>query len=133
MPKKAGYLNTIGKMFRVALVKLFADRQPHVNEDEHTAEHMHAMQTSDREIAGKVRAMLRQEHRSVLDVFLLDLGNLLGRRHIEKVRSVHCRIDRIGVHWLKRNLVVLQVGVVQRRPIVQMTSDLEERRKSYRG
>src|SRR5437667_4332413 len=96
MPKKAGYLNTIGKLFRVALVKLFADRQPHVNEDEHTTEHMHAMQTSDREIAGKVRAMLRQEHRSVLDVFLLDLGNLVCRRHIEKVRPVHR-----GISWIR--------------------------------
>ena len=58
MPKKARYFDAISQMFWVALVKPFADRQPHVNEDEHAAEHMHAMQTSDREIAGKVRAML---------------------------------------------------------------------------
>src|SRR5437660_3910387 len=88
MPKKAGYLNTIGKMFRVALVKLFADRQPHVNEDEHAAEHMHAMQTSNREVTGKVRAMLRQEHGSVLDIRLFDLGNLVGSSILEKFGRV---------------------------------------------
>src|SRR2546427_4139885 len=97
MPEKAGYLNAISKMFGVALVKPLADRQPHVNEDQHAAEHMHAMQTSNREVTGKVRAVPRQEHRSVLDVFLFDLGNLVGRRHIEKVRSVHRGIGGIGV------------------------------------
>src|SRR6267143_1323307 len=40
VPEKAAHLDTISQMLRVALVKFFADRQPHVNEDEHAAQHV---------------------------------------------------------------------------------------------
>src|SRR6266542_1444131 len=62
MPEKPGYLDAIGEMFRVALVKLFADRQPHVNKHEHSAEHVHTMQTGDGEITGKIRDVRWQKH-----------------------------------------------------------------------
>ena len=105
VPEKTAYLDAICQMFRVALVKLFADRQPHVNEHEHAAEHVHAVQTCDGEVAGEIRIVRRQKHRCPQDVFLLDRCDLVRDWQREKVRPIHRWIVRLGVHWIERNFV----------------------------
>jgi hypothetical protein len=57
VPKQPGDFDAIGQMFWVMLVKLFTDRQPHVNKDEHSGEDMKAVQAGDREIAGEICAV----------------------------------------------------------------------------
>src|SRR5437879_2903909 len=112
MPEQAAHLDAISQMLRIALVKFFANRQPHVNEHEHTAEHMHAVQTGDGEIAGEIRAVRRQKHRRALDVFLLDRRDFVSDRQREKVRPIHGRIGGLGVERVERDFVFLDLGIV---------------------
>src|SRR6266508_1341521 len=133
VPEQATYLDAISQMLRVALVKFFADRQPHVYEHEHAAEHVHSVQTSDREIAGEIRAVRRQKHRRALDVFLLERRDFISERQRKKVRQIHGRIGGLGVERVERDFVFLDLGIVQRRAIVQMASDLEPRRQTFGG
>src|SRR6266550_4140757 len=78
VPEKAGYLDAVCQVFRVALIKFFADRQPHVNKDEHSAEHVHPMQTGDGEITGKICAVRWQKHGSASHVVFLDGREFVG-------------------------------------------------------
>ena len=125
MPEKAAYLDAICQMFRVALVKLFADRQPHVNEHEHAAEHMQAVQTSDGEITGEIGAVRRQKHRRTLDVFLFDRRDLVSDRQREKVRPIHRRIIWSGIHWIQSDFIFL--GVLA----MQVAGDLDSRFEAF--
>src|SRR6188472_1146742 len=75
VPEKARYLDAIGKMFRVALVKLFTNWQPHVDEDKHACQYVKSVQPGDREIAREICIVRRQKHRCALDVFLFDRCN----------------------------------------------------------
>ncbi len=47
------------------------------------------------------------------------------------MRPIHRRIGRIGIHRIERDFVFLDVGIVQRLVIVQMTGDLDPRRQSF--
>src|SRR5215510_16062237 len=60
VPEQPAHLDAIREMFRVALIKLFADRQPHVNKYEHSTQHVQAVQTGNGEITGEIRAVSRQ-------------------------------------------------------------------------
>src|SRR5947199_2344767 len=112
VPEQAAYLDAISQMLWVALVKFFANRQPHVNEHQHTAEHVHAVQASDGEIAGEIRAVRRQKHRRSLDVFLLDRRDFVSDRQRKKVRPIHGRIGGLGVERVERDFVFLDLGIV---------------------
>src|SRR4030095_5398591 len=97
VPEKAAHLDAIREMFRVALIKLLADGQPHVNKHKHSAQHVKPMQTGNGEITGEIRAVSRQKHRRALDVFLFDCRNLVCNWEWEKVRSIHGRICRVRI------------------------------------
>src|SRR5437763_17081402 len=43
VPEKAAHLDAIRQMFRVALIDFFADRQPHINKHDHSAQHVQAV------------------------------------------------------------------------------------------
>ena len=133
MPKETGDLDAIGEMFWIALVELFADRQPHVNEDEHPAEHVHAVQAGDGEIARKICAVRRQKHGRTLHIRLVDLSDLLGGRNVQKMGPVHRGVGWIGVDRIKPDFVFLDVWIAERFAIVQMTGDFEPRRQTFFG
>src|SRR5437870_5673913 len=94
-------------MFGITLVKPFTDWQPHVNENEDATEHVHSVQTGDREIAGKICAVRWQRHGRALHVFLFDLRDFVGGRNVEKVRPLHRGIGWIGVDWIERDSVFI--------------------------
>ena len=113
MPEKAADLDAIRQVFRVALVKPFADWQPHVNEHQHAAQHVQSVQTSDREITGEICAVRRQKHRRPLDVFFLDRRDLVCDGQRQKVRPIHHWIVWVGIHRIECNFVFLCVLAVQ--------------------
>src|ERR1044071_3392131 len=47
-----------------------------------------------------------------------------GGWHVEEVGPIHLWIGRIGVNRIQSNLVFLDVGIVQRFVIMQVTGDL---------
>src|SRR6266480_1467126 len=57
VPEKSGNLDAIGQMLGIALVKVFADRQPHVNENEHAGEDVRSMQSSNGEVTREISAV----------------------------------------------------------------------------
>src|SRR5205823_13386068 len=61
VPEEAGHLDSIGQVLGIALVNFFADRQPHVNEDEHPAQHVQTMQTGNGKVARKIGAVCGQK------------------------------------------------------------------------
>src|SRR5207248_1332593 len=77
MPEQAAYLDAISQMLRIALVKFFAYRQPHVNEHDHAAQHMQSMETCNSKITGEIGAVGGQKHRRPLDVCLLDCRDFI--------------------------------------------------------
>src|SRR4029077_1628558 len=100
MPEQAAHLDAISQMLWIALVKFFADRQPHVNENDHAAQHVQSMETCNGKIAGKIGAVRRQKHRRALDVCLLDCRDFVSDGEREKGRSIHRRIVWTGIHGL---------------------------------
>src|SRR5216117_173312 len=86
VPEKPAHFDAISKVFWIALVKPLADRQPHVNEHEDAAEHVHAVQACNGEITREIRVVRRQKHRRALDVFPLDRCDIVGDWQREKVR-----------------------------------------------
>src|SRR5262245_40980424 len=80
MPEESAHLDAIRQMFRVALINFFTDRQPHVNEDDYSAQHVQTVQTGNREIAGEIRAVSWQEHRGTLNIRLFNRSDLVGNR-----------------------------------------------------
>src|SRR6266851_5708103 len=99
-------------MFGVSLVKLRADRQPKINKDEHAPENVQTMQTRDCEITREVRAVRRQKHRRAFHIGFLDRSDLLGRWRIKEMRTIERGIGGIGVHWIERDLVFLDVRII---------------------
>src|SRR6266481_6130378 len=61
VPEQSADLDSIGQMFRIALVKFFADRQPHVNENQDAGEHVRSMQAGNGKITREIRAVPRPE------------------------------------------------------------------------
>src|SRR4029077_18026414 len=86
VPEKAAHLDAIRQMFRVALVKFLADRQPHVNEDDHSGQHVQAVQTGNCKITGEISAVSWEKHRRTLDIRLLDRSDFVSHRQRYKVR-----------------------------------------------
>ena len=78
MPEEAANLDAIGKVLGIALVKSFADWQPHVNENEHAGENVSSMQAGDCEIAREIRAVPRAERIDPLNVLPVYLCNLVS-------------------------------------------------------
>src|SRR4029077_9378075 len=61
VPEQTADLHAIGEVFGISLVNFFANRQPHVEKNEDTAQHVRAMQSGNRKIAGKISAVPRPE------------------------------------------------------------------------
>ena len=114
-------------MLGVAFVKLRPHGQPEIREDNHPTEDVQSVESGDGEIAGEVRTVLGQKHVGVLDIFLLDIRDLLCVREGEEMRAIHERIGWIGIHRIECDLVFL------RTLVMQMTTDLGSRRKSLLG
>jgi hypothetical protein len=98
VPEQATHLHAIRQVFRVALVKFFADREPHINEYDYSAEYVQPMETGNGEITGKLRAVSWQKHRGTLDIRLLDRSDFVSNRQRYKVRPIHRRIIRISIY-----------------------------------
>ena len=96
------------------------------------AEHVQTVQAGDSEIAGEISVVRRHEHCRALDICLFDLRDLFRRRNVKKMRTIHCPIRRIGVHRIERDFIFLDVRIVERLVIMQMTCDLDPRRQSFR-
>ncbi len=80
VPEQTANLHAIGEVFGISLVNFLADRQPHIEKNEDTSEHVRAMQSSDREIAREIGAVPRPERIDALYIFLLDLYYVVSRR-----------------------------------------------------
>src|SRR5947207_4672877 len=124
MPEQAAHLDAISQMLRIALVKFFAHRKPHVNEHDHAAQHVQSMETCDGKITGEIRAVRRQKHGRALDVCLLDRRNFIRDREREKMRPIHERIVWLSIHGIERDFVFFRILAVQ------VTSNLDSRFKS---
>ena len=61
MPEQTANLDPISQMFGVMLIKFLADRQPHVNEDEHAGEDVQAVEAGNGKITGEIGAVPRSE------------------------------------------------------------------------
>src|ERR1700739_2144509 len=61
VPKQPGNLDAVGEMLGIALVDFFADRQPHVEENQNTTEHVRSVQSGDRKITREICAVPRPE------------------------------------------------------------------------
>src|SRR5438045_7909403 len=102
MPEQAAHLDAISEMLRIALVKFFAYRQPHVNEYDHAAQHVQSMEACNGKIARKIGAVRGQKNRRALDVCLLDRRDFVGDGEREKVLPIYYCIIRIGDHSITR-------------------------------
>src|SRR5881227_2385506 len=61
VPEKPGDFDAIGKVLGIALINFFTDRQPHVEEYQHAAEHVRAVQSGNGEITLEIRTVPRSE------------------------------------------------------------------------
>src|ERR1700720_296219 len=61
VPEQSADFDAVGQMLRIALIKFFADWQPHVNKNEDASEHVRPVQSGDDEVTGKIRAVPRTE------------------------------------------------------------------------
>src|SRR5437762_4000628 len=114
VPEKSGHFDAIGKMLGIALINFFADRKPHVKKHQDAAEHVRAVQSSDREITREVGAVPRTEAVDPLNVFLLDLSDMFGWRNVKKMRPIVRRIVGIYVDRIETDFVFLDVRIGQR-------------------
>src|ERR1700719_2744174 len=114
-------------MFGIALIKSLADWQPHVNENDYAAEHVRPVQTGDGEVTGKIGAMPWTKRIYPLNVFLLNRRDMVGRRNVKEMWPIVRRIVRIHINRIKTDFVFLDVRVLERFRIVQVTTDLDPR------
>ena len=63
-------------------------------------------------LVGAIFMHLAAEKRLIYRILFFDHGHLVSRREIEKVRSIHRRVGRIGVERIKRDFVFLDLGIV---------------------
>src|ERR1051325_4600543 len=112
VPEESAYFDTIRQMLRVALIQLFADRQPHVNEHQHAAEHVETVQPSDGKIAGKIRAVPWFEHRRVLHILFFDRCYLFRCRARPEVRPIHLGICWVCIERIQCDFVFLDVRIL---------------------
>ena len=89
VPEQAGDLNSIGEMLGVAFVKLRPDRQPEINEDEHAAEDVQAVQSGDRKVGREIGAVLRQKHVRVFHILFFDRRDLVRGWQRPEMRPIH--------------------------------------------
>src|SRR6266699_872788 len=61
VPEQSADFDAISQVLWIALIKLFADWQPHINENEDAGEHVGPVQSGDGEITGEIRAVPRAE------------------------------------------------------------------------
>ncbi len=98
-------------MFGIALINFLADRQPHVEKNENAAEHVRAVKSGDREIAGEIGAVPRTERIDSLHIFLLDLCHLVGGGQRNEMRAIVRRIVWISVSRIHRDFVFLGIRI----------------------
>ena len=67
------------------------------------------------------------------DILLVDLGDLVRGRFIKEMRTIVRRIGRIGIYRIERDLVFLDVRIVQRLMVVQVAADFAARREVLSG
>ena len=131
VPEQPRHLNSIREMLRILAIQFRPDRQPEINEDDHPAQDVQAVQPGDRKVSREIGAVRRQKHRRAVHIGLVDARDLFRRRHIKEMRSIHLRVGRIGVDRVERDFVFLDLGVVQRLVIVEMPGDLNPRRQTF--
>ena len=132
MPEQTGDLNPVGEMLGIALVEIGPDRQPEIDKDQDASEHMQPMQSRDRKISGEIGAEIRQEHPGELDVFLVDVGDLVSGVDGPEVRAIGLGVGRFGVDLVERDFVLVDVRIVQRVVIMQMARYFDPRLLAFR-
>src|SRR5204863_7244875 len=133
VPEESADFDTVGQMLRIALIKSFADWQPHINKNQNAREHVRAVQTGNGKITGEVGAVPWAKGIDALDIFLLDVSDVIGRRNVEKMRTIVRRIIGIDVNRIEADLVLLDARVLDRLGVVQMTTDLDSRLHPFFG
>src|SRR5437899_8629382 len=127
VPEESADLDPISQMLRIALVKFFTDRQPHVNENQDAGEHMRPMQSGNGEVTCEICAVPRAERINALNVFLLDLRDVVGWRNVKKVWTVGRWVVWIHEHRTEPDVGSPATRILNRFRIAQAASDRASR------
>jgi hypothetical protein len=115
-------------MLRVRLVKIRSDRQPEIDEDNHTAKHVEAVETGDGKVGSEERVVLRHEHVRTIDILLRDMSDLVAlSAGARKCGRSFAGSDGLAFTGIELHVILLPLRIAKRLGILRWTGDLVAR------